>query len=87
MTEQEIVELAAILVNEHGTAALEIAERRRAQHAHEPNGDSYRLWTRIAESVARLVRRRSASRDRSRDQRFAAATPPPFAASPSRGSR
>ena len=56
MTEQEIVELAAILINEHGSAALEIAERRRNQFAHEPHSDAFRLWTRIAEATARLLR-------------------------------
>jgi hypothetical protein len=56
MIEQEIIELAAILVNEHGHAALEIAERRRDQHAHEPHSDAYRLWARIAIATARLLR-------------------------------
>lgn len=56
MTEQEIVELAAILVNEHGHAALAVAERRRDQHAHEPHSDAYRLWSRIAVATARLLR-------------------------------
>src|SRR5258706_347819 len=32
MTQQEIIELAAILVNEHGHAARDVAERRRNQH-------------------------------------------------------
>jgi hypothetical protein len=55
MTEQEIVELAAILINEHGHAALETAERRCDQHAHEPGGEAFRLWTRIAEAVGQLL--------------------------------
>ena len=54
MTEQEIIELAAILVNEHGHAARDVAERRQSQHA--PHSYSYRLWTRIAEATARLLR-------------------------------
>jgi hypothetical protein len=56
MTEQEIAELAAILVNEHGHAAYEFALRRQAQHAHEPRSDSFQLWTRIANATARLLR-------------------------------
>jgi hypothetical protein len=56
MTQQEIVELAAILVNEHGHAARDVAERRRNQHA--PTSYSYRLWTKIAEATARLLRTR-----------------------------
>jgi len=56
MTEQEIVELAAILINEHGDAALEVAERRRDQYAYEPHADSFALWTRIAVATARLLR-------------------------------
>jgi hypothetical protein len=53
MTQQEIVELAAILVNEHGHTALQAAETRRAEH--EPGSDSHRLWTRIAAEVAHLL--------------------------------
>ena len=56
MTEQEIIELAAILVNEHGHAALAVAEQRRDQHPHY--SDSFRLWSRIAEATARLLRLR-----------------------------
>jgi hypothetical protein len=56
MSEQEITELAAILVNEHGFAALDVAERRRRQHARNPRSDAYRLWTRIAEATLRLLR-------------------------------
>lgn len=53
MTEQEIIELAAILVAEHGHAALDVAERRRDQHAHD--AESYRLWTCIADATARML--------------------------------
>jgi hypothetical protein len=53
MTQQEIVELAAILVNEHGHTALQAAETRLGQH--EPGSDGHRLWTRIAAEVARLL--------------------------------
>lgn len=56
MTEQEIIELAAILVNEHGHAALDVAERRRAQFADKPDSDGFRLWTEIAAAVVRLLR-------------------------------
>ena len=56
MTDQEITELAAILVNEYGNSALGVAERRRDQHAHEPNSDSYRVWARIAAATDRLLR-------------------------------
>ena len=53
MTDQEIEELAAILVQEHGDAALKVAENRRSLHAH--GSDSFELWTRIAEAVGRLI--------------------------------
>ena len=56
MTEKQIRELAAILVNEYGHAALKVAERRRDQHAHKRHSDAYRLWARIAEATARLLR-------------------------------
>ena len=56
MTEQDIAELAAILVNEHGHAAIDIAERHKAQYAHEPLSDAYRLWSQIAAATARLLR-------------------------------
>ena len=56
MTEQETVELAAILVNEHGHAALDVAERRRAQFADKPDSDGFRLWSDIAEAVIRVLR-------------------------------
>lgn len=56
MTNQEITELAAILVNEYGHAALDVAERRRDQHADKPHSDLYRVWARIAEATARLLK-------------------------------
>ena len=54
MTDLEVDELAAILVYEHGSAALEVAEDRRS--LHESGSDGFRLWTRIAHAVARLQR-------------------------------
>jgi hypothetical protein len=54
MTDQEIVELAGILVNEHGHAAMRAAQDRLAQH--RPGSDGYRLWMRITAEVARLLR-------------------------------
>jgi hypothetical protein len=57
MSEQEILELAAILIDEHGTAALAVAERRRDQHLHERNSDAFRLWDRIAAATAHLLRK------------------------------
>lgn len=54
MTDQEVDELAAILVHEHGTAALGVAEDRRS--VHEDGSDGYRVWTRIARAVNRLLR-------------------------------
>ena len=54
MTDQEVDELAAILVHEHGNAALEVAEDRRS--LHESGSDGLRVWTRIAGAVARLLR-------------------------------
>ena len=56
MTEKQIRELAQILVNEYGHAALQIAERRRDQHARKRHSDAYRIWARIAEATARLLR-------------------------------
>jgi hypothetical protein len=56
MSEREIIELAAILVNEHGHAALDVAERRRDQHARNRRSTAYHLWTRIAAATARLLR-------------------------------
>ena len=56
MSEREIIELAAILVNEHGNAALDVAERRRDQHARDRRSAAYRLWTQIAAATARLLR-------------------------------
>lgn len=56
MTKQEIAELAAILVNEHGQAALEVAEQRRDLHAREPRSDAFQLWSRIVEATGRLLR-------------------------------
>ncbi len=53
MTDQEVEELAAILVQEHGNAALKVAENRRSLHAL--GSDSFELWTRIAEAVGRLI--------------------------------
>ena len=62
MTEQEIVELAAILVNEHGHAAVQAAELRLREHA--PGSDGHHLWSRIAAEVARLLGERNAARTR-----------------------
>ena len=56
MSEKQIIELAAILVNEYGHSALQVAERRRDQYADKPHSDSYRVWSRIAEAAARLLR-------------------------------
>ena len=53
MTDQEVDELAAILVHEHGRAALQAAEDRRRLHAS--GSDGFHLWTRIAAAVARLL--------------------------------
>jgi len=57
MTEQEVRELAAILINEHGHAAIKIAQRRRDQHKHERDSDAFRLWGRITEATRHLLRR------------------------------
>ena len=56
MTDKQIRELAAILVNEYGHAALQLAEKRRDQYADKPHSDSYRVWARIAEATVRLLR-------------------------------
>ena len=57
MSEQDILELAAILIDEHGPAALAIAEHRRDQHKHERDSDAFRLWGRITEATRHLLRR------------------------------
>jgi len=56
MTDREVDELAAILVHEHGNAAIAVAEDRRSLHQSESDG--FRLWTRIAVAVTRLLRLR-----------------------------
>jgi hypothetical protein len=56
MSEKQIIELAAILINEYGHAAVQVAERRRDQHADRPHSDAYRVWARIAEATDRLLR-------------------------------
>jgi hypothetical protein len=56
MREREIVELAGILVNEHGYAALSIAERRRDQYARLANPAAHDLWSQIARATAHLLR-------------------------------
>ena len=55
MTREGIAELAAILVAEHGWAALEIAETRRDQHRRDANSASHELWDAIAAAVARRL--------------------------------
>ena len=55
MTDEEIIELAAILVNEHGHGALRVANYRRDHFAYEPHSDAFRLWSRIAEATARQL--------------------------------
>ncbi|HEX5452364.1 MAG TPA: hypothetical protein VFX06_01115 [Stellaceae bacterium] len=58
MSDREIVELAAILIDEHGDAALEEAESRRDHFARMPHSSGFSLWTRIAAATARLLRER-----------------------------
>jgi hypothetical protein len=55
MTRQDIAELAAILVAEHGCAALQMAEDRRDQHGRERNSPGYELWDAIVAEVARRL--------------------------------
>jgi hypothetical protein len=55
MTRQDIAELAAILVAEHGSAALQMAENRRDQHGRERNSPGYELWDAIVAEVARRL--------------------------------
>lgn len=62
MTEQEIVELAAILVNEHGHDAVRAADMRLREHP--PGSDGHQLWRRIATEVARLLRERNGAEAR-----------------------
>lgn len=57
MTDLEIRELAAILVNEHDGAALRIAKQRRNQH--QRGTLLFRVWDAIAGAVARFSNSRS----------------------------
>jgi hypothetical protein len=58
MNDREVRELAAILVEEHGSRAVEVAERRQAEHADMPGSEVSRLWTAIRAAAAQLLRRR-----------------------------
>jgi hypothetical protein len=58
MEEREVQELAAILIEEHGSRAAEVAARRRAQYAHRPGSELFRLWSSIRMAAARLLRGR-----------------------------
>lgn len=62
MTDKQIRELAAILVNEYGHAAVQVAEKRRDQHRDKPHSDSYRVWARIADATVRLLQVRGRNR-------------------------
>ena len=55
MTPQDVHELAAILVAEHGPKALQMARDRRDQHGRESNSTAYSLWDAICAEVARLL--------------------------------
>ena len=55
MTRQDIQELAAILVAEHGHRALQLAKDRRDQHERERNSTAYRLWDGIVAEVGRRL--------------------------------
>jgi hypothetical protein len=66
MNKDQIEELAAILVNEHGRRALTHARQRRSQYARAPRSDAFRLWKSIAAATARLLRARSPARVRAR---------------------
>ena len=55
MTRQEISELAAILVQEHGAEALRMAQARRDQHRRDRHSDAYLLWSQISAAVAELL--------------------------------
>jgi sugar (pentulose or hexulose) kinase len=58
MNDREVRELAAILVEEHGSRAIEVAERRQAEHADRPGSELSRLWAAIRAATAQLLRRR-----------------------------
>jgi len=55
MTREDIAELAAILVAEHGHTALQIARGRRDQHGRERNSTAYELWDALAAEVERRL--------------------------------
>lgn len=55
MTQQDIRELAAILVQEHGADALRIAQVRRDQHRRDRYSEGFLLWSQIAAAVAELM--------------------------------
>jgi hypothetical protein len=62
MNTRKTDELAAILVNQYGRWALAHARERRAQHAHEPRSEAFRVWTSIAAATARLLHGRTRRR-------------------------
>jgi hypothetical protein len=56
MNARKTEELAAILVNQYGRWALDHAKERRAQHAHHPRSEAFRVWNAIVSATARLLR-------------------------------
>jgi hypothetical protein len=56
MTDRQVLELAAILVNDRGKGAVRLARKRRAQHP--PRSEPYRLWSRIVAATLQLLLRR-----------------------------
>jgi len=58
MNDREVQELAAILVEEHGGRAVEVAERRQAEYADRPGSEVSLLWAAIRAAAAQLLRRR-----------------------------
>jgi hypothetical protein len=66
MNKDQIEELAAILVNEHGRFALAHARERRSQYARAPRSDAFRVWKSIAAATARLLRAPARNRARVR---------------------
>ena len=58
MDDREVQELAAILVEEHGARAVDVAALRQAAHADHPHSEIFRLWSAIAAAAAQLLRRR-----------------------------
>jgi len=63
MNKRKTDELAAILVNQYGSWALDHAKERRAQHAHARRSEAFRVWNSIAERARAALRAQGRTRN------------------------